>query len=996
MAFIAGRLRKLRVSTVVFHVSRNTSEMWGTQGFVAGRSPKVAALGLGLLALALLTGAAHATTWNAKTSWGATGNGSTNDGPAIQAGVAKISFGDTVYFPAGTYVISKPVTFSTGAVITCQAGTVLQGPNTGTDLLNIVSNTTVGGSASTGCIFSGGGISAYGSGGDGGQTLSQAISNLSFTYNTFENMTYGPNNNFRTNGGIFLGGGSNDVVIRYNTFTNIMPYNDGYNAAGSTYLEQYDPDGDEARAAIWFYGASNLDIDHNTFLHNYQNIKACQGQQFQSQNMLIHHNYSDSHHRMFLEINTGSGCGNATYNPGMSSLQVYANYDVNAGGPFPETNTFGFSMPMATAGGNVIPMTNVAWYNNVFKGVVNNTANVGIGMEVGAEHMNIYNNTVMGQWPLSGGAFEGTSGGYMQDNYGCIMTPSQYSNGSFGNENGSTTVTFQGNVTPGACPAGNASLSVSLGTITNTSGTLTGTATVSTVEYGMQGVVFSIDGNYASAAMGSGPYNLNYSAAGLSTGSHTVTATVVDAVGVLAVSNGQPVSTTSGTGPTGGPIAPNVLPSGVIFDIAGNASDPINGPALVTLNDEYLSTPGSANTMLVGGTLQFGANCVYSDGSITGCNNPDTHGNQVTAWSSSNPAVVTVNSAGLATAIATGIANIQATVTGGAISSAWTLTVNTTAVTLNSVSLATTGGVSCLKVGATNQLIASCHYSDGSSTTCNTVDAHGNSVSSWSSSAPTVATVNAGGLVTAIAVGSTNLSAWVAGNSSTSLLSVAAAPPTLVSAYLSTPGSTNTLAVGQTLQFSAMCVYPSMTTDCSVADIYGNAVTTWSTSNAAQATIGAAGSANAGLATALGVGSAQIQATIGSTYSSPWGLTINLATVSLANVSILSTGGVTGIGVGRTNQLEAICTYSDGSTTACNTTDSHGNYVTGWMSSNLSSATVSATGLVTGVAAGLPTFIATAGSHASAALPLTVSVIPAGSYTITINGPVSFTGSVHF
>ena len=808
-------------------------------------------------------------------------------------------------------------------------------------------------------------------------------------------MTYGPNN-FRTNGGIFLGGGSNNVVIRYNTFSNIIPYNNGYNAAGSTYLEQYDPDGDSARAAIWFYGASNLDIDHNTFSHDYQDIKACQGQQFQSQNMLIHHNYSDSHHRMFFEINSGSGCGNGTYNAGMSSFQVYANYDLNAGGPFPESNSFGFSMPMSTAGSTVIPMSNVAWYNNLFKGVVDNAANTGIGIEAGAENMNIYNNTVMGQWPLSGGAFEGTSGGYIQNNYGCIMTPSEYSNGSFANENGSTTVTFRGNITPGACPAGNASLSVSLGTITNTSGTLTGTATVTTVEYGMQGVVFTIDGNYASAVLGAGPYNLNYSAAGLSTGSHTVTATVIDAVGVLAVSNSQLVSTTSGAGPAAGPISPNVLPASVIFDVAGNASDPINGTAAVTLSNVYLGTPGSANTMFIGGTLQFSANCVYSDGSTTSCSYPDTHGNQVTAWSSSNTAVVTVNSGGLATAVAAGTANIQATVTGGKVSSVWTLTISASPVTFSSVSLATTGGVSSIAVGATNQLIATCHYSDGSTTSCNSIDAHGNSVSSWSSSAPATATVNAGGLVTAVAVGSTNLSATVAGSTSTNLLSVSVAPPALISAYLSTPGSVNTLTVGQTLQFSAKCVYSSITTDCSVADIYGNAVSSWTTSDAAEVTVGAAGSANAGLATGVAIGNPQVQATIGSTHSSPFGLTINAAAVTLTNVSITATSGVTGIATGGTNQLRAICTYSDGSTTSCNTTDSHGNFVTAWTSSNSSIATVSAAGLVSGVAAGLATFTATAGGHTSAGLPLTVSVIPTGAYTITIRGPVTITGMVHF
>ncbi len=317
------------------------------------------------------------------------------------------------------------------------------------------------------------------------------------------------------------------------------PYDDGYNAEGLHYGEQYDPDGDTARAAIWFYGGSNYSIDHNTFLHDYQNIKACQGQQFQAQNILVHHNYSDSHHRMFLEINTGSGCGNPMYNAGIANFQIYDNYDHNAGGAHPAANTFGFSAPFALAiqpGSTVdtpIPMSGVAWYNNLLKGVVNNNQYVGIGLEVGAENMNVYHNTVMAQWPTAGYGFGGTAGGFMQDNYGCILAPSHAGNTYFGDANGKTTVTYRRNRNAGICPPGLASLSISLGAVTNTSGRLTATATVTTVEYGIQGVVFSLDGHYVSAVMGPGPYTLNYGAAALPTGSHSVTATVVDAVGVL-------------------------------------------------------------------------------------------------------------------------------------------------------------------------------------------------------------------------------------------------------------------------------------------------------------------------------------------------------------------------------------------------------------------------------------------------------------------------------
>jgi hypothetical protein len=164
----------------------------------------------------------------------------------------------------------------------------------------------------------------------------------------------------------------------------------------------------------------------------------------------------------------------------------------------------------------------------------------------------------------------------MRDNYACLITPSQAKSAYFGDSNGKTSTAYVRNRIGGNCAPGLRSLAVTLGPISNTGGVLTATATVETVEFGMQGAVFSIDGRYVSAVTGLGPYTLNYGAAGLATGSHEVTATVVDAVGLVAVSGKQSVSTSSGASP-GGPISPNVDPAKQDFDIAGNADDPING-----------------------------------------------------------------------------------------------------------------------------------------------------------------------------------------------------------------------------------------------------------------------------------------------------------------------------------------------------------------------------------------------------------------------------------
>jgi len=441
-------------------------------------------------------------------------------------------------------------------------------------------------------------------------------------------------------------------------------------------------------------------------------------------------------------------------------------------------------------------------------------------------------------------------------------------------------------------------------------------------------------------------------------------------------------------------------PSGYGFVPSSVASATYTGTSPPTLNSVSLSATGSVTSVEVGASVQMNAACHYNNGATTSCNTTDTYGNSVSSWDTSNTSIVTISGSGLATGVAVGSVNLTAVAGGVTSSPAFTLSVTPPSVTLSSVSLATTGGVTSIVAGSTNQLIATCHYSDSSTTNCTTTDSHGNAVSTWSSSATTIATVSSAGLVTGVAAGSTNLSAVVAGITSSPLLtlSVTAAPPTLTGGYLGTPGSANTMTVGGTLQFSAYCQYSnSTTTNCSVADIYGNAVTQWLSSNTSEVTVGAVGSAHPGLATAVGAGSPNIQAYVGAVHLNEWVLYISNPTISLTGVSLATTGGVTGLFVGQTNQLVATCTYSDGSTTNCTTTDSHGNVAGSYSSSSSGYATVSAsTGLVTAVAAGTTNLTAQAGSFTSPTLALTVLALPRGIYTITISGPVKLSGTVSF
>jgi hypothetical protein len=546
---------------------------------------------------------------------------------------------------------------------------------------------------------------------------------------------------------------------------------------------------------------------------------------------------------------------------------------------------------------------------------------------------------------------------------------------------GNPPTTQTGNTTGGICNSGSAVTSETP-TISPASGSFTTSQTVTftTPNTHSTGIWYTTDGSTPAPYSGTSQYIASGGTIAVST------TTTVKAIGMWGAQN------QIGNNGTAWDSGFGYVPSAVVSATYTSGSPP-------TLNTVTLSAAGGVTSVATGASVQMSAACHYNNSITTNCTTTDAYGNAVSTWSSSSTANVTISGSGLATGVAVGSANLTA-VAAGVTSSPFALSVVVPPVTLSSVTLATTSGVTSIVAGSTNQLIATCHYSNSTTTNCTTTDSYGNAPSSWASTAPTIATVSSSGLATGVAVGSANLTAVVAGITSSPALtlSVTAAPPTLQGGYLATPGSANTMYVGGTLQFSAYCYYPgSVVTNCTVADMYGNAVTSWTSSNTASVTIGQVGGANPGLATAVGVGTPYILAHVGSVALSQWDLTVTLPPVSLTGVSLATTGGVTGLFVGQTNQLVATCTYSDGSTTNCTTTDSHGNVAGSYSSSSTSHATVGAsTGLVTAVAAGTTNLTAQAGSFTSSALPLTVLAVPTGIYTITISGPVKFSGTVSF
>jgi len=229
-------------------------------------------------------------------------------------------------------------------------------------------------------------------------------------------------------------------------------------------------------------------------------------------------------------------------------------------------------------------------------------------------------------------------------------------------------------------------------------------------------------------------------------------------------------------------------------------------------------------------------------------------------WASSDSSIATVSNAsgsnGLATAAGVGTTGITASL-GQVVSPAATLTV--TAATLVSIQL--TPSSATIANGTTQAFTATGTYSD------NSVQDLTASVT-WASSAPSIATVSnalgSNGLASAVAVGSTSISAsYGAVTSPGATLNVTAA--TLVSIAVSPLSPT--IANGTTQPFTATGTY----SDTSTQDL--TTAVTWASSNTGVASISNAAGSN-GVATAASLGSTNISASLNAVTSPAVTLTV--------------------------------------------------------------------------------------------------------------------------
>ncbi len=339
--------------------------------------------------------------------------------------------------------------------------------------------------------------------------------------------------------------------------------------------------------------------------------------------------------------------------------------------------------------------------------------------------------------------------------------------------------------------------------------------------------------------------------------------------------------------------------------------------------------PSTATLTSVGATKQLTAK-VYDT-------NDDVITDAPVAWTSGDPSVATVNRIGMVTAIGSGAATITATSEGKSDSA--TISVELTGARIE-IELSKDKLTS---VGATEQLSAKVYDSNE--------NVIADAPVAWSSSDPSVATVDANGLVTAVSRGNTTITA-TSGIQSANVVITVDLPADQIDID---PDSETLTSVGATVQLTAT-VYDENN------DVIEDATVAWESDDTSVATV-----STSGLVTAVSRGTTTITATSGD-KSKTASITVDLP----ADQIDIDPDSETLTSVGATVQLSATV-Y-----------DANNDIITGatvtWASGNTNVVTVDSNGLVTAVAVGSTEITATSDGESGSA---TISVeLPAGSIEI--------------
>jgi uncharacterized protein YjdB len=245
-------------------------------------------------------------------------------------------------------------------------------------------------------------------------------------------------------------------------------------------------------------------------------------------------------------------------------------------------------------------------------------------------------------------------------------------------------------------------------------------------------------------------------------------------------SSNAAVASIDATGVAAGIAAGVATITATASSMQGSANLTVNAIANLT----SVGVSPASTSVSTGAKQQFTATGHYSDGTTK----------DLTAsaqWKSSNATVASIDATGVATGIAAGVTTITATAS--SMQGSANLTVNAVA---NLTAIAITPQLSSIPISTTQQFSAIGTYSDGSTRDLS-------SLVTWSSSSTVTATIDAHGLVTSIAAGTTTITAML--GSVTQTFTIAVSTPTISDIFVSPDGLTEPIGVSQ--QYTASADY---------------------------------------------------------------------------------------------------------------------------------------------------------------------------------------------
>jgi len=263
----------------------------------------------------------------------------------------------------------------------------------------------------------------------------------------------------------------------------------------------------------------------------------------------------------------------------------------------------------------------------------------------------------------------------------------------------------------------------------------------------------------------------------------TTSVTSIDVTGTATHAN----ATVSGNGTKTLIVGVNVV-SLVVTAEDGTTTKTYTVTIAVTQAVTGINLNTTATILSVNGTEQLSA-------TIT----PANADNQNVIWSSSNPAVATVNNSGLVTGVSVGSATITATTEDGGKTATCAVTVQEGTISVTGISLDKSASV--LSVNGAEQLTA----------TVAPANATNKSVS-WSSSNTAVATVSNTGLVTGVSVGSATVTVTTVDGNHVAICEITVQTETIAMTGISLNKTTTTVTVNGTNNCRLPSLLPTLPT----------------------------------------------------------------------------------------------------------------------------------------------------------------------------------------